>query len=275
MTTLISDPLRWAADQIVHHSGYPSAVLSGLAPDPRHEQSGGFHCSIEDLLLHGNGGDFSDRRPNDRGWNPKYGAAGDVSMAKPDMIRAFGRVHTVWADRDDPRRVYVNAVNGWDGSGDATRLDFDAGAAEYASPDHKWHHHFELHRRFVLDPVAARALVSIYQGESKAQWLARENPKPLMEVTMLPIHGELPQLRRGMKDPVNGWSMISRLQRLLTITADGDYGPATAAAVAKYDLANLKRHTDGSTVDAAFWSRLYGITAAAKAAPAEPHGQGQ
>lgn len=183
MTTLISDPLRWTADQIVHHLDYPSAVLSGLAPDPRHLADGGFHCSIDDLKAHGNGDDYSNRRANDKGFNPHYGAAFDVSLAKADMIRAYGRVRAVWADPTDPRRVYVNAINCWDGSGDATRFDFDAGVAEYASPDHEWHAHGEFHRRFCCDWTAARAVVSIFAGESKTTWLANQQGDDMPTVT--------------------------------------------------------------------------------------------
>lgn len=174
MATLVSDELRWAADQIVNHLDYPSAVLSGIQPDRRHLDGGGFHCSVEDLIAHGNGGDYSNTRANDRGFNPKYGAAFDVSLSKTDMIKAYGRVHTVWADKTDPRRKYVNAINGWDGSGNATRLDLDVGVVKYASSDHQWHNHAEIHRKYVRDVKAARAVVSIYRGESKATWIARE-----------------------------------------------------------------------------------------------------
>lgn len=174
MATLTSDELRWAADQVVHHCGYPSAVLSGIEPDPRHLERGGFHCSIEDLVAHDNGHDFSNIRPDDKGFNPKYGAAFDVSLNKADMVRLYGRVHTVWADPADPRREYLNAVNCWDGTGNATRFDFDAGTSEYASPDHQWHTHGEIHRRYVRDAKAARAVVSMFSGESKAAWNARE-----------------------------------------------------------------------------------------------------
>lgn len=174
--TLISDELRWTADQIVNHLDYRSAVLSGLAPDSSHLESGGFHCSILVLIAHGNGNDFSNTRAGDKGFNPSYGAAFDVSLSPADMIKAYGRVHAVWADKADPRRVYVNAINGWDGSGDAVRLDFDANVAKYASPDHKWHNHGEIHRRFVRDPKAARAVVSMFKGEPKAAWIAREEP---------------------------------------------------------------------------------------------------
>jgi hypothetical protein len=258
MGTLISDPLRYAADQLVHHSGYASAVLSGLAPDNQHLDRGGFHCSVLDLRAHGNEDDYSNTRTNDRDLNVQYGAAFDVSLAKADMIRAFGRVHTVWADLADPRRRFVNAVNCWDGSGDATRLDFDAGRAERASSDHVWHVHGEIHRRFVLDPKAARAVVSIFQGEPKALWVAREEPKVV--VKMLPISGQIPQLTKGMHDPINGWGMVARLQKLLGVKADGDYGKLTAEAVRAYDHTNLNRTTDGNTVDTAFWKRIYGIT---------------
>lgn len=179
MATLISDELRWAADQIVHHLDYKSAVLSGLAPDPRHLENGGFHCSIDDLIAHGNGNDYSNTRADDKGYNPKYGAAFDVSFSKADMVKGYGRVHAIWADKSDPRRKYLNAVNGWDGSGDAIRLDFDAGVAKYASEDHKWHNHGEVHRRYVRDMKAMRAVVSIYRGESKATWITREEPTGL------------------------------------------------------------------------------------------------
>lgn len=181
MATLISDELRWAADQVVNHLDYPSAVLSGIAPNSQHLKAGGFHCSIEDLIAHGNGGDYSNTRTDDKGFNPKYGAAFDVSFSKTDMIKAYGRVHAVWADKSDPRRQYVNAINCWSGTGDATRFDFDAGTAKYASPDHEWHVHGEIHRRWVREMKAARAVASIFQGEAKANWIAREESSPPFE----------------------------------------------------------------------------------------------
>lgn len=263
MATLISEQLEWAADQIVHHCGYTSAVLSGLLPDSRHLDRGGFHCSIDDLIAHGNGDDYSNTRPADRGFNPHCGAAFDVSLSKPDMIRAYGRVHAVWADRSDPRRKFVNAINGWDGSGDAVRLDFDKNTAERASSDHTWHNHGELHRMYVCDPKAARAVVSIYSGEPKATWIAREEhptesaPAKPTGVTMSVVTGKLPDLRRGMKDKVAGYNYIWRLQLLLGIDHDGDFGATTEQAVQRYNRDVLKRTS--SIVDGAFWKRLYAL----------------
>ena len=76
---------------------------------------------------------------------------------------------------------------------------------------------------------------------------------------MLTVNGALPELKQGMNDPVAGLNYIWRLQLLLRITADSDYGPATAAAVRKYNADVLGRKTDGKTVDAALWRRLYGL----------------
>jgi hypothetical protein len=263
MATLVSDELEWAVDQIVHHLDYKSAVLSGIKPDPRHLDNGGFHCSIDDLKAHGNGGDYSNTRPSDHGFNPKYGAAFDVSMSKADMIKAYGRIHAVWADHSDPRRRYVNAINCWDGSGDAVRLDFDKNTATRASNDHTWHDHGEVHREYVRDAKALRAVVSIFKGESKAAWIAREErptestPAKPQGVTMAVVTGKLPELKRGMSGKVAGYNYISRVQMLLGIKADNDFGPATEAKVAAYNRDVLKRSS--KIVDGTFWKRIYAL----------------
>lgn len=84
-------------------------------------------------------------------------------------------------------------------------------------------------------------------------------------VKMSLINGSLPDLKRGMHDPVAGYNYVWRLQLLLKIDADGDYGPGTAAAVKKYQKDVLGKTTDGGTVDAAMWRRLLAIQAATKA----------
>lgn len=172
MATLVSDPVRFIASQWEDNCGYSSAVLSGIAPDAAHLERGGYHCSIEDLYRFGNGDDYSNTRPDDKGLNPKYGAAIDMSMSTSDMIKCHNRVRAVWADRTDPRRQYLNAINTWDGSGDAVRLDFYANTERFASPDHKWHNHEETRRRYLLDWTAARAIVSALKGETKQQYMA-------------------------------------------------------------------------------------------------------
>jgi hypothetical protein len=172
MATLASDPVRFIADQWEDHCGYASAVLSGIVPDSRHLDGGGYHCSVEDLRRFGNQRDYSNSRADDKDQNVRYGAAIDMSMSPADMKRCHDRMRRVWADAGDPRRRYLNAFNSWDGSGDAVRLDFVAGTAKYASADHKWHNHGEVRRRYLLDMNAAKAIVSALKGESKTTHLA-------------------------------------------------------------------------------------------------------
>jgi hypothetical protein len=257
MGTVASDQLRWTADQLVHHCGYPSAVLAGILPNAAHLKSGGFHVSIDDLYAHGNGDDYSNTRPNDRGFNRQYAAAIDLALGRSDMIRAYGSIHAAWADRSDPRRRFFNAINAWDGSGDATRFDFDANTAKYASPDHRQHTHSEFHRRYVLDDQAARALVSIYSGETKAAWLARENPP--REVTYMKFEITMPALKQGDNDNdfPNAYRRIARIQRIVGATADGDWGVKTTEAIAswcKVPTAQAKTMTEN------LWREILGLS---------------
>lgn len=186
MATLVSPQLRSIADAIVKKSGFSSAVLSGIVPDRRHLDNGGYHCSVEDLRKHNNQNDYSNSRVDDRNFNVQYGAALDVTMSKKDMVKAYKRVYRVFKDTGDPRRKYINAINCWDGSGDAVRLDFKANKAKYATPDHRWHVHGDLPRRYVRDAKAARAWISVFAGEAKATWIAREE-KPARPTESAPV----------------------------------------------------------------------------------------
>lgn len=177
MGTDVSAQIRWVADQYVHGCGYASAVLSGIMPNAAHLSSGGYHCSVLDLRRYGNQGDYSNSRPDDKDFNVGYGAAIDISMNKSDMMLHHRRLYAAYKDMSDPRRQYFNCVNTWDGSGDAVRLDFVANVEKYASADHQWHSHSETRRRWLLDDKAARGQVSVVKGESKVDWLAREDPQ--------------------------------------------------------------------------------------------------
>ncbi|MEV1315381.1 hypothetical protein AB0J14_04770 [Micromonospora arborensis] len=209
MATLVSDPIRYIADQWEDHCGYSSAVLSGIVPDSRHLDNGGYHCSVEDLRKYGNSRDYSNTRPDDKDQNVRYGAAVDVSMSPADMKKCHDRVRRVWADKTDPRRRFLNAINAWDGSGDAVRLDFVTGAAGYASPDHKWHNHGEVRRRYLIDMTAAKAIVSALKGESKQQYLSNISPTnpPTVEAFDVldsdpkkPIYKDGPSERQAVAD---------------------------------------------------------------------------
>jgi hypothetical protein len=79
---------------------------------------------------------------------------------------------------------------------------------------------------------------------------------------MIQLDGTIPELRKGQNDPVPGTSTyyITRAQRQMEITDDGDYGTGTAAAVKKLMANDPKRTTtDGSKIGEAEWRRLYGL----------------
>lgn len=175
MATLISPPEAWLITEWEDNCGYASAVFSGAKPDGAHLEQGGYHCSIEDLLRYGNGGDYSNTRPDDKGFNPKYGAAIDMSMSPSDMKLCYQRMWAVWNDRSDPRRRFINAFNCYKGTGDASRLDMVANTIKVASPDHKWHNHKETRRRYLLDWQAARAIASALKGQSKADYIKEQS----------------------------------------------------------------------------------------------------
>lgn len=262
MATKVSPQMRWIADQWENNCGYKSAVLSGIVPDKRHLENGGFHCSIEDLLRFGNGGDYSNVRKNDKGYNPQYGAAIDMSMSPSDMTLCYSRVSRVWKDKTDPRRVYINCINCYDGSGDAARLDFDTGTSSKASADHKWHNHAECHRKFLLNQKAADAIVSVLKGESKAAWLKRypeDAPAttPTTKNWTEALVDNLPTIKNGSKgDAVKLWQHLLILRGVVGTSqwgayCDGAFGKNTTA-----DTKELQKKfglTQTGAVDETLW----------------------
>lgn len=170
MTTLAPQNLRDAAAEF--EALYASAVFSGIVGDLAHRLSGGYHISLEDQPSN----NYSCVRLDDAAppgdWPRNLAAAIDMSMSASDMAVAAQRIIAVWQNPGDTRRRYFNCINGWTGSGDAKRWDFVTGGVGFASADHKWHVHAEIRRRYVNDPMARKALVSMMRGESYDQWLS-------------------------------------------------------------------------------------------------------
>lgn len=151
---------------------YKSAVISGIVGDTRHAQRGGYHISIEDQV---NRSDYSVTRPDDKAppgtWPRDAASAIDMNLNLADMKLCHARLCAVWRNRaTDPRARYINAHNGWDGTGNPGRYDWVSGAVSTATSDHEWHVHLELRRRYVNDPQAAVAVLSILRGESLADF---------------------------------------------------------------------------------------------------------
>lgn len=233
---------------------FPSAVCSGIVGDQRHARRGGYHIARNAQPPT----NYSVVRPQDRkGCGPENGASAvDMTMNRRDMILSTKRLAAAYANTKDPRRRYLNAFNGWDGSGDATRYDVYARKTKSATPDHKWHVHCEQRRLYIMSKIANRAIWSILRGESVQQWLKSEGitapaaPKPTPKPPPYPGRvlrrndkqskpdAALKQWQdrmvyRGWKGKADGYfgpsteTLVKRWQQLRKLPADGEIGPKT------------------------------------------------
>lgn len=146
---------------------YPSATCSGVIGDQAHANRGGYHIGRKFQSTR----NYSVIRTDDRLGPSDAAAAIDMSMSRKDMILCTKRLMAVWSNRSDPRRKYLNAFNGWLGSGSALRCDMVSGKRGAATKDHTWHVHLELRRRWVLTKAMVKAVLSALRGETVAEYL--------------------------------------------------------------------------------------------------------
>lgn len=233
---------------------FPSAVCSGIVGDQRHAVRGGYHIGRSSQPKN----NYSVVRPHDGpGQGPSNGASAvDMTMNKRDMVLATKRLAAAYANTKDPRRRYLNAFNGWDGSGPATRYDVFARRTKVATPDHKWHVHCEQRRLYIMSAIANRAIWSILRGESVEQWLKSEGvtpPKPAPSKPKAPPYPgrvlrrndkatkpdaavkqwQAQMVKRGWKGKADGFfgpstqTLVKRWQQLRKLPTDGEIGPRT------------------------------------------------
>lgn len=244
----------------------PSAVLSGIVANPA-THNGGYHFSIEDNSPI----NYSVTRVDDAAppgdWPRIFSAAVDMSMSLADMITTYQRVYAVWSNPNDPRRKYFNAINVYDGVGDAERLDFVSGTRTYASPDHKWHNHFELRRRYISDPVAYDAAFSMVSGEGLNDYLARTGQLPAPTPTPPPpptgggSHAPGTRTLRLQAPRMTG-ADVKHVQAFIGPlhcgAADGEFGPKTDAGVKWYQ--RMRGLTADGIVGPITWRNILGRT---------------
>ncbi len=172
MGSTVTPAIRWLANEMDNGLDYPSAVNSGIIGDLAHNRSG-YHFGASDQRDPNN---YSVTRVDDRPpLRTDHNAATgiDTSKSTADMVKSWNRVEAVWRNRgSDPRAKYLNAYNGWNGRGQAERLDFVTGARTVTDDSHKWHDHTEVRRRYANDMAAMRAVRSVLAGQSVEQWNA-------------------------------------------------------------------------------------------------------
>jgi N-acetylmuramoyl-L-alanine amidase len=84
---------------------------------------------------------------------------------------------------------------------------------------------------------------------------------PKKSPELVSVSGRVPILHFGDRDPiaVGGGMYVHRVQQILGTPVTGVYDDALRAAVAATNARLLSRRTDGKTVDALFWHRIYGL----------------
>lgn len=236
---------------------FASAVCSGIVGDARHKRrkNGTYHLSRQDNPP----GTYSVIRPDDKaGAGPNDAAAAfDISMNANDLALATRRLKNVWGNDGDPRRKYLNAFNGWVGSGDAQRFDMVTRKVSRATPDHRppgGHLHTEIRRRYVLSGTAVKAILSALRGDTVTQYLLSVGIQPATpKLAAPPYPGRVLRRTSATKpDPAvkawqaqaiaRGWksigkadgkfgsrteAVVRRLQKLCKVPADGVIGPVT------------------------------------------------
>lgn len=145
--------------------------------------------------------------------------------------------------------------------------EYEDGAVS-GDDSHLWHRHDSFRRNIVGDFPSMWKALTIDMGWSHADWQKSVNGTE--KVKMLPAKGNLPELKKGMVDPVPGTtvSYIKRVQSMIdcllpgtgNLKIDGEYGPATAAGLKEVMKDDTNRSTsDGSKVGWPEWRRLYGL----------------
>lgn len=233
MSTRATAELKWLAAE--WEKLFKSAVVSGIVGDRAHAARGGYHISREDQPS----GNYSVTRTDDKTGPGDAAAAIDMTMSTADMKACTARLVKMYADTTDPRRKYINAFNGWQGTGGAQRWDVYARKVKSATADHKWHVHLEIRRRYVTSKTAMEAILSVLRGESAAAYLKRiGGSAPAVSQSSTPAAPRFPGiLRRNDKQSSPNASVrvfqAQLMKRGVTAvgSADGFFGPKMEAAV--------------------------------------------
>lgn len=181
MATYASDELRWFDAASNALPDYPSSVSSGMVGDAAHRKSNSYHNSLNDNPNKA-AGSYTNNYPDDRvppgTWSKTHCCANDQSMNVADMVRQWSRYEAVFYNGNDPRRKYLAEYIGWNGKGEAERLDYQANKRTVSTKDHKWHAHKVRRRKYWNSRDASIAMLSIEKGESPAQYLASIGQAP-------------------------------------------------------------------------------------------------
>lgn len=161
------EALKWLADE--WRKAIPSAVFSGIVGDSAHNS--GYHRSANEVPS----SDYSRQLEGDRvDVDPNAAAALDMSMNDADIRRITKLFYDSWRDQNDLRLNYTREVIGTLDSRNVIYMDTQSGERGSSDSSHLWHIHVGFLRRFATNFDAARAVLSIVQGKSYAEYLGTD-----------------------------------------------------------------------------------------------------
>lgn len=157
----------------------PSKRFSGSDPDPRHLEGGGYHPSVNQLIAHGNGDDYSHQHPLDMGGDPNRSSGLDTSRSTANMIVRTQRAITA-IRIDHPLFRSCREVNGTLDGVTTVNSDRFLGGGQNYHPDatHLWHSHYGWLRWYMTDPTRS--------WQEVPRVLAVLNGTPLGDITIEP-----------------------------------------------------------------------------------------
>jgi len=223
--TYITDAMWWL--WLACHGFIPGVRLGGIYADKK-----GYHNTVFANLSKWPG-NYSVRHAIDRRDPKDKARAIDLTM-NDTWMRTITRRLLDGAARRDPRMRCVKEFYGTlDGRTVVGRIkDSEDGAYRSASSDtsHTWHVHIGILTPYAGDRKALEGLASLLSGESLEDWFKRAWGT---DAGKLPVAGlPAPTLREGAEGPA-----VLALQVYLNgvinagLVEDGDFGPATTAAV--------------------------------------------
>lgn len=167
MATVATPVMRKFADD--WENVLPSAVLSGIVGDTTHQEEGGYHISREDQPSKD---DYSIQLAEDREGSSNAAAAVDMNHSPAEMILVTNRLLASAEDAQDPRLNYTREFYGTTNGKSVQGWDTYYGKSATSDNSHLWHVHISFLRKYVNDPVAMAAVLSVIKGQTVAQWQA-------------------------------------------------------------------------------------------------------
>lgn len=117
--------------------------------------------------------DYSVRLAADK-TGPNHAAAIDLSLPPAKMKVYSSRLLKSGKDMKDERGNYLREFYGTINGRSVVGWDFQSVTASTSDTTHLWHIHLSFLRKYLNDPKAFRAVMSILRGESVASWRAKE-----------------------------------------------------------------------------------------------------